>query len=98
MIPKADERRKYNKRMLSAESLVVQQNIKRARLEDPSHNDVEETFDPLLTPQEVNEQFILDNLTLEKAVYLIVTSIPKLPLQVSPTFHLANNLKIVCLI
>lgn len=81
MIPKADERRKYNKRMLSAESLVVQQNIKRARLEDPSHNDVEETFDPLLTPQEVNEQFILDNLTLEKAVYLIVTSIPKLPLQ-----------------
>ncbi|CAG9859181.1 unnamed protein product [Phyllotreta striolata] len=87
LIPKAEERRRYNKRTLSAESLVVQHNIKRARLEESLSNiDVEDTIDPRLTPQEINEQFILDNLTLEKAVYLIVTNIPKLPLQASNEF------------
>ncbi|CAH1176158.1 unnamed protein product [Phaedon cochleariae] len=85
MIPKADERRKYNKRALSSESLVVQQSVKRARLEQPSF-DIEETVDPQLTPQEANEQFILENLSLEKAVYLIFTNIPKLPNTVPADF------------
>lgn len=64
--------------MLSSESLI-QQNNKRARL-DPSLFDDDDDMDNIfLTPQEANEQFILDNLTLEKAVYLIFTHIPKLP-------------------
>lgn len=78
MVPKADDRRKYNKRTLSSESLIQQSN-KRARL-DPNVFDDEEDIDALLlTPLEANEQFILENLTLEKAVYLIFTHIPKLP-------------------
>uniref|UniRef100_A0A6P7G6A9 Symplekin n=1 Tax=Diabrotica virgifera virgifera TaxID=50390 RepID=A0A6P7G6A9_DIAVI len=87
MVPKADERRKYNKRLLSSESLVLQQNAKKPKLdEQPAEVETEEVYDPNLTPQEINEQFILDNLTLEKAVYLIVTNIPKLPNQVPPEF------------
>lgn len=45
---------------------------------DPSLFDDDED-NQFLTAQEANEQFILDNLTLEKAVYLIFTHIPKLP-------------------
>lgn len=41
----------------------------------------------MLTPQEATEQFILDNLTLEKAVYLIFTHIPKLPNRAPPDFQ-----------
>lgn len=78
MIPKADERRRYNKRMLSSESLI-QQNSKRARLDPNVFDDDDEIDSQFLTPQEANEQFILENLTLAKAVYLIFTHIPKLP-------------------
>ncbi|KAJ8940017.1 hypothetical protein NQ314_010848 [Rhamnusium bicolor] len=79
LIPKAEDRRKYNKRTLSSESLV-QQIVKKPRLE-PHPFDFDDTNDSQfhLTPQEANEQFILENLTLEKAVYLIFTHIPKLP-------------------
>ncbi|KAG5864258.1 hypothetical protein JTB14_019630 [Gonioctena quinquepunctata] len=81
-LPKSDERRKYKKRTLSSESLV-QQSVKRARVERSF--DFEES-EPQLTPQEANEQFILENLSLEKAVYLIFTNIPKLPNTVPTAF------------
>lgn len=78
LTPKAEDRRKYNKRTLSSESLI-QQSSKRARLDQSMFDDEEENDTVHLTPQEANEQFILENLTLEKAVYLIFTHIPKLP-------------------
>lgn len=85
MIPKSDERRKYNKRTLSSESLV-QQSMKKPRLTVTESEYIDEFIDPNLTPLEINEQYILENLTLEKAVYLIVTNIPKLPTAVLPDF------------
>lgn len=78
LTPKAEDRRKYNKRTLSSESLI-KQSSKRARLDPSMFMDDEDIDSLLLTPQEANEQFILENLTLEKAVYLIFTHIPKLP-------------------
>ncbi|CAH1966093.1 unnamed protein product [Acanthoscelides obtectus] len=85
MIPKADERRKYNKRMLSSESLIHQSAMKR-RLEHEPMDAEDVPVESQLTPQEINEQFIMENLTLEKAVYLIVTNIPKLPPTLPPDF------------
>ncbi|XP_074025533.1 symplekin scaffold protein [Leptinotarsa decemlineata] len=84
LIPKSDERKKYKKRTLSSESLV-QKSVKRARLDHNSF-DIDESTDSQLTPLEANEQFILENLTLEKAVYLIFTNIPKLPNTVPTDF------------
>lgn len=88
LVPKAEDRRRYNKRMLSSESLI-QQNNKRARLDPSVYDDEDENESLFLTPQEANEQFILENLTLEKAVYLIFTHIPKLP-SVAPTEFLGD--------
>ncbi|KAJ8979540.1 hypothetical protein NQ317_017688 [Molorchus minor] len=87
-IPKADDRRKYSKRSLSSESLVYQLS-KKPRLDTnfDFDNDTNDALDNVfLNPQEANEQFILENLTLEKAVYLIFTHIPKLPNTVPPEF------------
>ncbi|XP_060516392.1 symplekin [Cylas formicarius] len=81
MIPKAEERRKYQRRTLSLES-SIEQLSKRPRLEQVSSMDYDDTNDsnfPSMTPQEVNEKFIMENLTIEKAIYLIFTNVPKLP-------------------
>lgn len=88
LLPKADERRRYQKRTLSSESLI-QQNNKRARLDPNVFDDEDENESLFLNPQEANEQFILENLSLEKAVYLIFTHIPKLP-SVAPTEFLKD--------
>ncbi|XP_018561363.1 symplekin isoform X1 [Anoplophora glabripennis] len=85
LIPKLEDRKKYNKRTLSTES-SVQQIVKKPRLEASSF-ELDDTNDSQFdTPQEANEHFILENLTLEKAVYLIFTHIPKLPNTIPPNF------------
>ncbi|VEN62446.1 unnamed protein product, partial [Callosobruchus maculatus] len=86
MIPKADERRKYSKRTLSSESLIQQSALKRRMMEQESVDSEDVPIESQLTPKEINEQFIMENLTLEKAVYLIVTNIPKLPPTLPPEF------------
>lgn len=85
LIPKLEDRKRYNKRTLSLESSVMQ-TAKKPRI-DPSTFELDDTSDSqFITPQEANEQFILENLTLEKAVYLIFTHIPKLPNTIPPNF------------
>lgn len=70
---------------MSLESSIIQI-AKKPRIE-PSAFELDDTNDSqFMTPQEANEQFILENLTLEKAVYLIFTHIPKLPNAIPPSF------------
>ncbi|XP_030752389.1 symplekin [Sitophilus oryzae] len=87
MLPKIEDRRKYQKRSLGLDALS-QQLSKKPRIDplllvDLEDNDSNQTP---LSPQDVNEKFILDNLTLEKAIYLIITNIPKLPLTMPASF------------
>ncbi|KAJ8916157.1 hypothetical protein NQ315_016296 [Exocentrus adspersus] len=85
LISKPEERKKYNKRTLSSES-TIHQISKKPRLEQSPFEFDDTNDSQFLTPQEANEQFILENLTLEKAVYLIFTHIPKLPNAMPPDF------------
>lgn len=85
MVPKSEDRRKYQKRLLSSEPLPGHES-KRARTER-FIEDLEEIDNQPQTPQEANERFIIDNLTIEKAIYIIFTSIPKLPLSMPQSFN-----------
>ncbi|KAL3281104.1 hypothetical protein HHI36_004328 [Cryptolaemus montrouzieri] len=78
MIPKAEERRKYTKRTLSFESLQLHQ-PKRQKIDAEIDVDAEESKDRKLTPEEINEKFVADKLTLEKVVEIIEISLTKLP-------------------
>lgn len=89
MIPKSEERRKYQKRTLSRDP--DERPLKKSRTERVqevvSLEDDSETSLPLpRTAQEANERFIKDNITIEKAIYLIFTHIPKLPLSMPASF------------
>lgn len=92
MLPKSEERKKYQKRTLTESS---ERASKRARTEqrvqDPTpltvEDDTESSLPPPKTPQEANERFINANLTVEKAIYLIFTNIPKLPLSMPASFN-----------
>ncbi|KAF7266373.1 hypothetical protein GWI33_020398 [Rhynchophorus ferrugineus] len=87
MIPKIEERRKYQKRSLSSENLQ-QPVAKKFRSDVIPSFDLEDNDTNLvpMTPLAANEKFVFDNLTVEKAVYLVMTSIPKLPPVVPPSF------------
>lgn len=77
MIPKPEDRRKYSKRVLSAESSIQSSASKRARLD--TNFDYEDNDSLPEAPFIWSEQTLLENLTLEKTVYLIITTISKLP-------------------
>lgn len=77
VLPKLEERRKYAKRKIPTESPQIS---KKARIETPP--EVEETTSAekqQKVANEVNEKYILDNLTLEKAVHLVITGLNKTP-------------------
>lgn len=77
MIPKPEERKRYSKRTLSMESLQIYN--KRPRLEPhiDFNNDSNDSDSPTL--EDLNEQAIQKNFSLEKAVQLIFSSINNLP-------------------
>ncbi|XP_063902796.1 symplekin isoform X2 [Zophobas morio] len=77
MVPKAEERRKYCKRTLSMESLQIYNKKPRLDPQIDFDNDTNDSEPQSL--QEINEQFVMENFTLEKAVQLIFSSINKLP-------------------
>lgn len=89
MVPKSEDRRKYQKRALPDST---ERASKRARTEPTNEITIDEdepetiNFSPQ-TPLEANEKFINDNLTIDKAIYLIFTNIPKLPLAMPASFH-----------
>ncbi|XP_066261627.1 symplekin [Euwallacea similis] len=87
MVPKSDERRKYQKRALSSDSYArASKRLRSERVQEVFSLETESeqsSLPPPRTPQEANERFINENLTIEKAIYLIFTNIPKLP-QTSP--------------
>lgn len=85
MVPKPDERRKYCKRTLSMESLQIYN--KRPRL-DPQiefDNDSNDSFGSQ-SLQDLNEQFVSENFSLEKVVQMIFSSMSKLPNSMSSEF------------
>ncbi|CAG9771248.1 unnamed protein product [Ceutorhynchus assimilis] len=96
LVPRSDERRKYQKRTLAESS---ERASKRARVErtheeevpviqlQPEEIEEEEELSLAKTPQEANEKFINTNLTVEKAIYLIFTNIPKLPINMPASFN-----------
>ncbi|KAL1491323.1 hypothetical protein ABEB36_011936 [Hypothenemus hampei] len=93
MIPKAEDRRKYQKRTLLDQverpakkprtSKVVESQVTSIEDEEP------DKVTSSQTPEEVNTRFIMNNLTIEKAIYLIITNIPKMPLNMPTSFK--NN-------
>lgn len=79
MIPKSEERRKYAKRTLSLESQQLY-NPKRPRLEDNNLQQMEQDIiDKKLTPLEINEKFILENLSIDRVIQIIEVSFKNLP-------------------
>lgn len=74
LLPKPEERKRYSKRSLNTESTQI---AKKARLEtQPANDGLEKQQKAAL---EANEKYIIDGLTLEKAVSLIVTGLNKVP-------------------
>lgn len=89
MIPKSEDRRKYQKRTLSRDP--DERPSKKSRTERVPEvvsleDDSETSLPPPRTAQEANERFIKENITIEKAIYLIFTHIPKLPLSMPASF------------
>ncbi|KAH1013541.1 hypothetical protein HUJ04_002523 [Dendroctonus ponderosae] len=89
MVPKSEDRRKYQKRALPD---PTERAAKRARTEPINEITIDEdepetSIGAPQTPLEANEKFINDNLTIDKAIYLIFTNIPKLPLNMPASFH-----------
>lgn len=95
MLPKADERRRYSKRTLSYESMQLHQ-PKRPKIDDQIDIDFEDFREKenSLSPQEVNENFVLENLTLEKAVAIAEVTLSKLP-DTMPVFFAKDYDKLV---
>lgn len=84
ILPKPEERRKYAKRKVPTES---QQISKRPRIGTPP--EIEETTAlerQQKVANEVNEKYVLDNLTLEKAVHLVITGLNKIPNNMPSSF------------
>ncbi|EFA02993.1 Symplekin-like Protein [Tribolium castaneum] len=84
MVPKPDERRKYCKRTLSVESLQIYN--KRPRLDPQIEFDNDTNDSDSQTLQELNENFVSENFTLERAVQMVFASMSKLPATMSPDF------------
>lgn len=91
MLPKSEDRKKYQKRTLTESSERASKRARTERLQETTpltvEDDTESSLPPAKTPQEANERFINANLTVEKAIYLIFTNIPKLPLSMPASFN-----------
>ncbi|CAH0557110.1 unnamed protein product [Brassicogethes aeneus] len=87
---KPEDRKKYTKRTLSAES-SVQSAAKKPKLDTNYDYEDANEIGVALTPIETNEQFVNENLSVDKAVYLMMTSIPKLPSTMPQDFAKVYN-------
>jgi symplekin len=85
IVPKAEERRKYCKRTLSLESLQIYN--KRPRLDPQIEFDNDTNDSEPQSLQDLNEQFVAENFSLERAVQLIFSSISKLPSTMPSEFN-----------
>ncbi|XP_045470394.1 symplekin [Harmonia axyridis] len=78
MLPKTEERKRYAKRTLSFESLQLHQ-PKRKKVEDHINVEFEDFQEKRLTPQEINEKFVLEKLNLLKVVEIVEVTLVELP-------------------
>lgn len=75
LLPKPEERRKYVKRTIPFDSVQIS---KKPRLEKQK----EKTVDPAEKQKaalEANEKYVLDNLSIEKTVHLVMSGLTKVP-------------------
>lgn len=86
VLPKPDERRKYTKRKMPTEAPQIS---KKPRIETPPEPEETTAEKQQKVANEVNEKYILDNLTLEKAVHLVITGLNKIPNSMPSNF--TNN-------
>lgn len=81
LIPKPEDRRKYVKRVTTFDS---QQVAKRPRLDLPK--DKADATEKQKAALEANEKYVLDNLSIEKTVHLVINSLSKVPSTMPPQF------------
>lgn len=74
LLPKAEDRKKYVKRTAPYE---LQQVAKRQRLE--TTKGTSEATEKQKVRLEANEKYVLDNLSIEKTVHLVISSLNKVP-------------------
>lgn len=82
LLPKPEERKKYAKRTTPFEP---QQAAKKPRL-DTLKEKTSDTTEKQKTALEANEKYILDNLSIEKTVHLLINSLTKVPNTMPPQF------------
>lgn len=84
LIPKAEERRRYTKRVIQEEP--SHQNNKKAKLDSSSNSDLNEQLQKLAT--ETNEKYVLERLNIDTAVQLVLSTSPKLPAVIPNQFKI----------
>ncbi|XP_044752882.1 symplekin isoform X2 [Coccinella septempunctata] len=85
MLPKTEERKRYAKRTLSFESLQLHQ-PKRQKIDDHVDIDFDDFKEKGMSPQEVNEKFVSEKLTLQKVIEIVEVTLNKLPDTMPSTF------------